>query len=63
MVLRLVGRLAWGTSKFAVKHVVIPLAYTAVMAAAISAAADKIREKSAEIDAAEGTEPTIRPEP
>lgn len=63
MVLRFVGRLAWGTSKFALKHVVIPLVYTAAMAAAISAAAEKIREKTAEIEAAEGTEPTIRPEP
>lgn len=38
----------WKTSKFAVRRVVIPLAYTAAMAAAISWAADKIREGTPE---------------
>lgn len=50
-------KLAWGTTKFTVKHVVIPLAYTAVMAAIISAAADKIREATPQV------EPVIEPAP
>lgn len=37
-------KLTWKTGKFAVKHVVIPLAYTAAWAAVITYAADKIRE-------------------
>lgn len=58
MVLRLAAKVLWGTSKFTVKHVVIPLAYTAMWAAIISAAADKIREKNPD-----HVEPMIRPEP
>jgi hypothetical protein len=57
MVLRLASKLLWGTTKFTVKYVVVPLAYTAVMAALISTAADKIREKTDNI------QPVIRPEP
>lgn len=57
MVLRFAARILWGTSKFTVKHVVIPLAYTAIMAAAISAVADKIRKSSPN-----SVEPVIRPE-
>ncbi len=50
----------WKTGKFAVKHVVVPLAYTAAWAAAISWAADKIREDQ---PAANGkVEPVIKPE-
>ncbi len=48
------------TTKFTVKHVVVPLAYTAAWAAAISWAADKVREGT---PTANGTvEPVIRPE-
>ncbi len=57
MVLRLAAKLAWGTTKFTVKYVVVPLAYTAVMATVISAAADKIREHTPEV------EPAIKPGP
>lgn len=34
----------WKTGRFAVRRVVIPLVYTAAWAAAISWAADKVRE-------------------
>lgn len=37
-------KLTWKTGKFAVKHVVVPLAYTAAWAAVLSYAADKLRE-------------------
>lgn len=44
MLFRLLGRLVWGTTKFAVKHVVIPIAISAAAAAAVTALADRIRE-------------------
>lgn len=54
--LKFATKTAWKTSKFAVKHVIVPLAYTAAWAAAISWAADKIREDKPTI------EPVITPE-
>lgn len=54
------AKVTWKTGKFTVKHVVIPLAYTAAWAAAISWAADKMREGQ---PAANGrVEPVIKPQ-
>ncbi len=50
----------WKTGKFAVKHVVIPIAYTAAWAAAISWAADKIREDKPHANGR--VEPVIKPQ-
>jgi hypothetical protein len=44
MLLRLLGRLVWGTTKFTVKHVVVPIAISVAAAAAIAAVSERIRD-------------------
>ncbi len=57
MVVRLAAKLAIGTTKFTIRHVIVPLAYAAILGAAISAAAEKIREATPKAEA------VIQPEP
>ncbi len=61
MLFRLLGRLLWGTTKITVKYVVIPVAYTAALAATANYLADKVREDTP--DANGRVDPVIRPEP
>lgn len=44
MIIRLLVRAVWGTTKFTVKHVVVPIAMSAAVAAAATALAEKLRE-------------------
>lgn len=61
MLFRLLSRLVWGTTKFTVKHVVVPVVYTAALAAAATYIADKLREDTPDLDG--HVDPVIRPEP
>lgn len=58
---RFATKLAWKTTKFTVKHVVVPIAISAMAAVVINDLAERIREGSPEpsghVDA------VIRPEP
>ncbi|HLF16336.1 MAG TPA: hypothetical protein VI796_02755 [Candidatus Thermoplasmatota archaeon] len=46
MLLRLAGRLVWGTAKFATKHVLVPIAITAATAIVLGKLADRIAPKA-----------------
>jgi hypothetical protein len=59
-ILKLASKATWKTGKFAVKRVVLPLAYTAAWAAAISWAADKLREDTPRAHGK--VDPVIKPE-
>jgi hypothetical protein len=45
-------RLAWGIGKFAVKHVLVPIAITAVTAIVLEKLADRVAPKEGEADGA-----------
>jgi hypothetical protein len=53
--LRLAGRVAFGTAKFGVKHILIPIVISAATAAVATALSEKIREQT--------PKPLIVPEP
>lgn len=53
--LRFIGVVAIGTAKFGIKHILVPIAISAVTAAVATALADKIREQT--------PTPVIVPEP
>jgi len=42
MVFQLLGRLVWGTAKFGVKHVVVPIAISMAVAAILSRLTEKV---------------------
>ncbi len=60
MIARLVGKVLFGATKFTVKYVVIPIAYTAALAYAMDRATERIRDSTKELDE---VEPEIRPMP
>lgn len=59
MLLRLLGKLLWGTTKLSLKYVVVPLAISAAVGAAAGALAESIRDGSPEPNGR--VEPTIKP--
>ena len=43
MLVRLAGKLLWGTTKFTVKHIVVPIVTTMIIAAVATELADRMR--------------------
>lgn len=67
MLARLTGKLLWGTAKFTVKHVVVPIAITAATAIVLDEISKRLREgghggKAGNAASKKGPEPVIRPE-
>ncbi len=58
MIARLAGKAVFGATKFAVKYVVIPIAYTAALAYLMDQATERIRENTPD-----DVEAPIRPMP
>jgi len=54
-------RLAWGIGKFAVKHVLVPIAITAVTAVVLERLADRVAPKEGQPNGASGTTGSGRP--
>lgn len=46
MLARLAGRALWGTTKIAVKYVVVPIAYTAALAYLMDRASESLRDRA-----------------
>ncbi len=66
MLLRIAGKLAWGTTKFTVKHIVVPIAITAATAVVLDEISTRLRgdEKTKQTELPHnGLDPMITPEP
>lgn len=61
MIVRFLFKAVWFTTKFAVKHVVIPVAISVATAAVLGELADRMRQANAQPNGR--LEPVIRPEP